>query len=246
MTSGPFQPGVNRYTQGFGSSPENLEVPHFDSRAPTSTDILYPVGKWWNYIGNSLWYLLSQSSAGGTLTSNWIQIAGASGSINSILGTANEITATTAAGVTTLSIPSTFVAPGSIAATTTVTAGTGFTATTGNLTLSGTDSGLVTTPTVVTAGASPQTANGRIFEVTFSGVSIASGATQTFVVSNTAITGAGTVVSLTWFGTTAGSGLSIESVTASSSQLSIVMTNATSATMVTSVANITFVGIVLN
>ena len=41
------QPGANIYTQGFGSRPENVEVPHLDVRAPTTTDVLYPIGKKW-------------------------------------------------------------------------------------------------------------------------------------------------------------------------------------------------------
>ena len=176
----------------------------------------------------------------------WETLVSASGAVTSVTGTTNEITASPTVGAVVLTIPSTFVAPGSIASTTTLTGGTGVTATTGNITASAVGSGLVLTPTVVAAGASPQTANGRVFSVTFSGVSIASGAAQTFVISNTAITGSGTVTSLTWSGATQGSGLSIESVTPSASQLSIVMTNATSATMVTSTANITFTGIVLN
>lgn len=50
--------------------------------------------------------------------------------ITSVSGTANQITASTVAGATTLSTPSTFIAPGSIAATTTVS-GTILTATNG-------------------------------------------------------------------------------------------------------------------
>jgi len=70
-----FQPGANLYTQGFGSRAENIEVPHLDVRAPTTTDINYPIGKWWLFTGNSLWYLLSQSSGVNGTVSNWIQVA---------------------------------------------------------------------------------------------------------------------------------------------------------------------------
>ena len=62
--------------------------------------------------------------------------------VNSITGTANQITASSPTGAVTLSIPAVFTAPGSIAATTTVTGTTGVTATTGNIT--------ATTGTVVT------------------------------------------------------------------------------------------------
>jgi hypothetical protein len=133
-----FQPGANVYTQGFGSRPENVEVPHYDVRAPTTTDVNYPLGKWWLYVGNSLWYLLSLSSAGGSLSANWIQIASASGDILSVIGTANQITAATTAGIVTLSTPTTFIAPGSIASTTTITAATGLTVTLGGAAITGT------------------------------------------------------------------------------------------------------------
>lgn len=45
---------------------------------------------------------------------------GGTGYVSSITGTANQITASAATGAVTLSMPSTFIAPGSIAATTTV------------------------------------------------------------------------------------------------------------------------------
>lgn len=60
----------------------------------------------------------------------WSLIANATGAILAIVGTASEITASTVAGTTTLSIPATFVAPGSIASTTTITSGTALVATT--------------------------------------------------------------------------------------------------------------------
>lgn len=93
---------------------------------------------------------------------NWIHLVDSDGPILSILGTANQITATNVAGVVTLSIPATFIAPGSIASTTTIAAGTALssgttitsgtsitatlgniTATNGNLVLSGAGNKLV-------------------------------------------------------------------------------------------------------
>ena len=103
-----------------------------------------------------------------------------------------------------------------------------------------TTAALQASPVVVSAAASPQTANGRLVRVSFSGVSIASGATQSFTITNSAITATSTNVRVSWFGATAGSGLSIASITPAVGSVAIVMTNATSATMVTSVANITF------
>lgn len=67
-----FQPGANVYTQGFGSRPENVEVPHLDVRAPTASDTIYPVGKIWvDTVANQTYTLTSQSSIGGVLSSNW-------------------------------------------------------------------------------------------------------------------------------------------------------------------------------
>jgi hypothetical protein len=131
----------------------------------------------------------------------------------------------------------------SLAVTGAVTAGS-VTANAGNIAASSAGSGLLLTPTVVTAGASPQVANGRVVVVTFSGVSIAAAATQTFVITNSAITGATTDIQYTMVGGTSGSALTIQSVTNSAGSSSIVVTNGTGAT--TSTANITFTGIVLN
>lgn len=125
-----FQPGANLYTLAFGTRPENIEVPHYDARAPTTTDILYPIGKEWVWPGNSIWKLLQLSAANNITTATWIQISNATGDILAINGTANQITASTTAGTTTLSIPAVFIAPGSIASTTTITAGTSLASTT--------------------------------------------------------------------------------------------------------------------
>lgn len=126
-----------------------------------------------------------------------------------------------------------------------ITASTGnVTATNGNLVASGVGSGLVLTPTVVTAGASPQVVNGRVGSVTFSGVSIAAAATQTFTITNSAVTGAGTLLLLTMSGATTGSALTIASIVNSAGSSAITVTNGTGAT--TDVANITFTFEVLN
>jgi len=73
---------------------------------------------------------------------NWIQITDSNGPVQSVIGTANQITVSTVAGVATVSLPSAITAPGSLATTTTlaagttVTAGTGLIATTGGVTAS--------------------------------------------------------------------------------------------------------------
>ncbi len=103
---------------------------------------------------------------------NWVEFATNTGNILAVNGTANQITATTAAGVATLSLPSAITAPGSLTtttsltATTTVTAGTGITATTGNIAASAGNvsaSGTVTGGTGVTATTGALTAtNGNL------------------------------------------------------------------------------------
>lgn len=228
----PFATGVDAfvYPQFIG----------YALRAPTTQDIYNPGTKWQdNSVNPAVQYYTIGSGI-------WYQLPSISFGVSSVSGTTNQITAAPTVGAVILSIPATFVAPGSITATTTVTGGTGVIATTGNLTASGTASGLLLNPTVVAAGASPQTANGRVVRVTFSGVSIASGATQVFVINNTAMTGVNTITKLNWFGATAGSALSIASIVNAAGTQTITMTNGTSATMVTSVANITFTVIVLN
>lgn len=75
-----IQPGANLYTQGFGSRPENVEVPHIDTRDPTSSDVNFPIGKpWVNTTNNKAYVLTSFSSSGGTVVANWQQSAPSSG-----------------------------------------------------------------------------------------------------------------------------------------------------------------------
>lgn len=86
------------------------------------------------------------SSVAGATTAGHVLMANGAGSaptfqalpasgIATVTGTANQVTATTVGSDVTLSIPSTFIAPGTIAATTTVTAGTNLVSTAGNLEL---------------------------------------------------------------------------------------------------------------
>ncbi len=129
-----FQPGASVYTQGFGTRPEGVEVPHYDTRAPSSTDVLYPVGKQWVYVGNSIYQLLNLSTSQGVTSATWVEIADADGPVQEILGTSNEIDVASAAGTYTLSLPTSVVAPGSLETTTTLTATLGdITATNGNI-----------------------------------------------------------------------------------------------------------------
>lgn len=180
-----FQPGAVLNTQAFGNRAENVEVPHIDTRAPTSSDYLYPIGKYWiNKTANTVYFLTSQSSSASGTTSNWqlvesgasslltlsddanTTVAPVSGNIK-LAGTTSEITTTASAGTITFAIPTTFIAPGSIASTTTLTGGTGITATTGNIVASTgnitTTVGSITSATTLTATLGAITAtNGNI------------------------------------------------------------------------------------
>lgn len=123
-----FQPGANLYTQGFASRPENVEVPHIDVRAPAATDLLYPLGKRWvDRVNQNEYTLVAVISTAGINSAVWVLMGGSS-SVVSVLGTANQITATTAAGVSTISLPAAITTPGSLTTTTTLAAGTSLSA----------------------------------------------------------------------------------------------------------------------
>jgi hypothetical protein len=123
----------------------NLLAPIIAKRAPATTDTGYSLGQpWVDKVGANA-YQLVQVAAG---AATWAVLGGSTSAvatINSlspaggnivIAGTANQITATSAASTVTLSLPSTVIAPGSVAATTTLTATLGaITATNGNLVL---------------------------------------------------------------------------------------------------------------
>lgn len=170
------QPGAMLYTQGFGSRPENVEVPHIDVRAPATTDVNYPTGKTWiDQVANAAYTLTSISSLGGTLSATWVTTGGGSGAVATltgdtgtatpsggnikIAGTASQITTAASGATVTLSLPSAITTPGSLTtttsltATTTVTAGTGITSTTGNI---------VATAGAVNAGTSMTATLGNI------------------------------------------------------------------------------------
>ena len=68
-----FQPGAVVNTQGFGNRPENVEVPHYDVRAPAATDILYPLGKMWICPALGIYCLQSQSSNPTGTVSVWVK-----------------------------------------------------------------------------------------------------------------------------------------------------------------------------
>jgi hypothetical protein len=200
-----------------------------------------------NYEIGQLVYTPAQSPTAFYLyggAGNWIELATNTGAILSINGTASQVAVTTLAGVATVSLPAAITTPGSLTTTTTLTAGTGLTVTTGNITLSAAGSGIVTSPVVGTTGASPIVANGRVVSATFSGVSIAAGATQALTITNSAITASSQIGLTSWAGATAGSALTLQSVVNVVGATIFTFTNGTGAT--TSTANITITYLLLN
>ena len=169
-----IQPGASLYTQGFGSRPEDVEIPHIDVRAPTTTDTMYPIGKRWiDRVHNAEYTLTSLTAFAGNLTANWEVSAGGNFIVSTLsgdsgtasptagniklAGTANEITTAASGSTVTFSLPVAIVTPGSLTtttsltATTTVTAGTGITSTTGDIVAT---AGAVNAGTSMTAGTS--------------------------------------------------------------------------------------------
>jgi hypothetical protein len=111
----------------------------------------------WRNAANNANLPLAVDSSNNLLWNGDIIATSGSSPVLSIAGTANEITASSATGNVTLSVPSTFIAPGSIAATTTL-AGT-------KVTLSNTTNQIVlgTTNTVTISSTAP--ASSRVYTV---------------------------------------------------------------------------------
>jgi len=82
--------GAMLYTQSFGSRPEGVEIPTYQTRAPTSSDTNFPIGKVWIYLGVASYTLLNITSASATLAATWSLPSG-------------EIASTTNAGAVFLS-----------------------------------------------------------------------------------------------------------------------------------------------
>ncbi len=192
-----IQTGSNNYAVAVGTAPQNVQIPHFDVRAPATTDINYPVGKRWiNSVANNEYSLTSISASQGALSATWTLLGAGAGDLNTLTGgtggaispsagnitlagTTNEITTTGSGSTITFSVPSTFVAPGSITATSGA-----ITATNGNLVLGTAGNKIVSTSvaTTTTAGAN-----------SFGSVTLASG---TATVATSAVTANSLIV--TW------------------------------------------------
>jgi hypothetical protein len=79
------QPGAMVYTQGFGSRPENVEVPHLDKRAPNTTDFMYPIGKRWiDQVGLNSYELVGITTTGATPSAIWNLLGSDTGALNTL------------------------------------------------------------------------------------------------------------------------------------------------------------------
>lgn len=162
-------------------------VPVVTIRAPASTDIRGPYGSfkpsqiWVDTVGNDAYILVSLSSSSGLVSANWQAIGGDAGTVNSIAGTANQISASGATGSVTLSIPSSFSAPGSI------TAAGNITSTGGNIQASG---GNIIGGNFEVNGELNLTSSSKIFIPTGAASSAGQGtmANGTLVIATTAVT----------------------------------------------------------
>lgn len=90
-----FPQGANLYTSAFGSRPENVEVPVYQTRAPTEADWNYPIGKQWiDTSGLASYILLSVTSSAGINTATWENTGGGSTSLDSLSGDTGTATPT--------------------------------------------------------------------------------------------------------------------------------------------------------
>lgn len=91
------------YTMGFGIRPENVEIPHIDTRAPSTTDVAYPVGKRWiNNSSNTEYALTSLSTSNGVISATWTLLGAGEGDLNT-LTTADSTVVTPTSGNINLS-----------------------------------------------------------------------------------------------------------------------------------------------
>jgi len=93
-----IQPGAMLYTQGFGSRPEGVEVPHIETRPPTYSDNIYDIGKRWVDTAGGIEYCLtSYTYVSGIKSANWAFLGAAAGDLNT-LTTEDAVVVTPTAG----------------------------------------------------------------------------------------------------------------------------------------------------
>ncbi|MCL5071997.1 MAG: hypothetical protein M1308_14060, partial [Actinobacteria bacterium] len=149
------------------------------------------------------------------------------------------ITATTGDIVASAGNISTSIGSITSAASLTATSGN-ITATSGNLIISNPANGIQLN-ILSNAGASPVTLDGLSGIVTFTGISIAAGATQTITINNSSVGGSSTRVLYWWEGATTGSALSLQSMVPSAGAMAFTFTNGAGATTSTADIKIGFI-----
>lgn len=113
-----FSPQQNLYGVAIGTTAGNgPSYPHYDVRAPVSTDTNYFLGQEWVWPNNGIWFLVGLSSTGGVLTATWEEVTSSTGTVLSVTGTANQILASPTTGNVVLSFigpytPATYTAHG--------------------------------------------------------------------------------------------------------------------------------------
>lgn len=152
-----IQPGAMLYTQGFGSRPENVEVPFITNRAPTSSDVNYPIGKRWIYLDNGEYILVEITASGGINTASWVLNGTNTGPLNTLTGNSGGAIAPSAGNINIVGSGIITVAGSGSTLTISETPGTGVVATLtgdsggavgpsgGNIDLNGTTNQIVTT-----------------------------------------------------------------------------------------------------
>lgn len=262
-----FQPGAVLNTQSLGNRPENVEVPVYQTRAPTSSDWNYPVGKRWiDTVGLADYTLVAVTSSQGVNTATWNDDSGASGDFTTLTVTGQStLGATTIVGTTLINASGSAVSTigtggtgavhignatgntavtGSLTASTTLTATSGaITATNGNFTCTAVSTGLIFNPGA-TSGTTTATLNARVGQITITTPSIAAGATAAMTITNNQITGSTTQCIYSLTGGTTGAALTIQSYANTASQSVVTIQNGTGAT--TNTASLILDFIVLN
>lgn len=261
-----FPGQFNVYSQNAGIG--HLSNTVQQTRAPTSSDVMGPNGvfqngqTWIDTVANASYTLTSITSQGGSLSATWVTTSGGPGSFTSLTVTGQStLGATTIVGTTLINASGSANTTIGTGGTGSVTIGntTGNTSFTGTATVSGNlfitsgflflvaaGTGIVFNPVIGATGAGPITAAGRIVSCTFSSVSIAAGATQAFVITNSNITSNSQIGVTSWSGATTGSALSLQSVVndGTGHTTTFTFTNGTGAT--TTTANITITYLLIN
>lgn len=95
-----YPQGANTYTLGFGSRGENVEVPTYSTRAPSTADVNYPIGKRWiNQASNTEYSLTSFTTTQGVVSATWTLLGAGSGDLNTLTTQDSTIVMPTAGNI---------------------------------------------------------------------------------------------------------------------------------------------------